>query len=240
MFLPGLLQVLVRGSYVAVQTCPMLENPEEGGEIYGQLETTYTHENGSYTETLTISPQNVAVGEECPLPEFSTTYDEGIEYGEPLDMSYSFSSPRTRSDVRDDLPAADWGDFEEALTFSGPESSLHSHLEMTAEIPSAGTSLAISGASSLGGGMASISASKEEREVKFRLCCPLACTVTYEVGSQYLPVYGEGEPEEEMSWGGGGSITLTPDSPEHTVAVPVLEDYAKKIRLTKIVWHPWS
>lgn len=241
MFLPGQLIIDIRTSSASVETCPMLRDSAVSSEIYGQREIEYTHEHGSYTNTDTIEPANVGDAETCPTVAPASTFDPDFNdptgYGDLLDSTETFSSPITRSAVLSDLPSLTWDDWETSgVGYQSTDAGeLHSHLELSQEI-TAVTSLSVGGVETAGSGLGKITATRDDAQIRFRLGTPLACTLLYQVGSLYAPVY-DGEPEEDYTWGSTVELVILDEA---TITVPQAEDYFKKIRLVGIRWHPWT
>ena len=97
--------------------------------------------------------------------------------------------------------------------------------------------LGIGGVIDDGGGFGHLEGFKSAAELKFVLQMPLACVVVYQIGTRYLPAYGGADPDPDYTWGGEVELTV---SSEATVALPVTEDYATKLRIVRVRWHPWS
>ena len=237
----GKLVIDVRSSYVTVETCPMHVDSEVTDEIYGTSVTEYTFEFGSYSDTSTVAAENIGDSESCPTFEGSTTFDpeynEPDGYGDIISSTTTYSSPVTRSTVRGDLPAIDWSDWGfSGLSYEASNGGLFGHLYNYDAVISASTGQAVSGVSSIGS-TGTIIASRSDAQVRFRIHTPLACTVVYQIGSQYLPIYGDGEPEEDITWGGEMTVIVTEEA---IVTLPVAEDFTKSIRLRRIIWHPWT
>jgi hypothetical protein len=237
----GKLVIDVRSSYVSVETCPMHVDSEVTDEIYGTTVTEYTFEYGSYSDTSTVAAENVGDSESCPTFEGSTTFDpeynEPDGYGDIISSTTTYSSPVTRSTVRGDLPAIDWSEWSSSgLSYESSNGGLFGHLYNYDAVIYASTNQAVSGSSSIGS-TGTIIASRSDAEVRFRIHTPLACTVVYQIGSQYTPLYGDDEWEEEVTWGGEMTVIVTEET---IVTLPVAEDFTKSIRLRRIIWHPWT
>lgn len=237
----GKLVIDVRSSYVSVETCPMFVDSEVTDKIYGSRATEYTFEFGSYTDTSTVAAENVGDSESCPTFEGSTTFDpdynEPDGYGEIISSTTTYSAPVTRSTVRGDLPAIDWSEWSfSGLSYEASNGGLFEHLYNYDAVIYASTNQAVSGSSSIGS-TGTIIAGRSDAQVRFRIHTPLACTVVYQIGSQYTPLYGDDEPEEEVTWGGEMTVIVTEEA---IVTLPVAEDFTKTIRLRRIIWHPWT
>lgn len=241
MFLPGQLIIDIRTASASVETCPMLRDSAVSSEIYGQREIEYTHEHGSYTNTDTIAPANVGDAETCPTVSNSSTFDPDFNppdgYGDLTSSLETFSSPITRSAVLSDLPALTWGSWETSgVGYQSSDAAvLHGQLVLSQEIAVV-TSLSVGGVEAAGSGLGKITATRDDAQLRFRLGTPLACTLLYQVGSMYAPVY-DGEPDEGYTWGSTVELVILD---EETITVPQAEDYFKKIRLVGIRWHPWT
>jgi hypothetical protein len=234
----GQLYVDYRSASRSVVTCPQLEKSGEAGEIYGRLVTTYTHANGEYTTTLTVAYSTDDGETECPAPSTSTTFDSGFDYGAFESATEGYSEPTTRADVLAELAGSgSFGDWVSVLDWArGNAEELHADLDAVDIEIGGDTYEGATGAVSDGGGFAHLTASKSEVEVRFRLGLPLACTVFYQIGSRYMPAY-TGTPEDDYTWGSEIGVAVT-DS--QTITVPVTEDVLKKLRLKRVVWHPWT
>lgn len=239
MIIHGSLKIEQRTSSVTVETCPRFLKPGVTDEIYAAKKITYSFDNAtSYEDNFSIAVENVGESESCPTSVLSsTTFDPEETYGTLTETTEEYTSPFTRSSLRSSLPVEDWEPWSDTgFAFaSSSEADLFAMLELSTALPPTSYQ-GVGGVADLGGGLGRMNAERADAEIRFSVLLPLACTVLYQIGSQFLPAF-EGDAEEDFTWGSTQEVIVTDTA---TVTIPTTEDYVKKMRVVGIRWHPWT
>ena len=241
MILAGLLKLQIRSYGITVATCPQFLKSGEDAEVYGSFSTAWTYENGGWTDTGAIDYAVDDGVEACPTATYDSSYDSEFDYGAFVSSETTFSDPTTRGTLLSAIAALSdtWSSWSDAgLSWGGNDAaSLFGDLTATYDLAPGEGYLGIGGVIDDGGGFGHLEGFKSAAELKFVLQMPLACVVVYQIGTRYLPAYGGADPDPDYTWGGEVELTV---SSEATVALPVTEDYATKLRIVRVRWHPWA
>lgn len=235
MFLPFDLLVEHRISNVSVETCPLNYKSGETEELYGKLVRTWTMENGTYDDVYEFSANEyVGDSESCPTVDYSTTADPEIDYGFGISNSDVWTLPLTRGDVRDHLDTPDWGDWGYLIEFVTVDTydaaDVHALLDIGYE--AAGSSQRTSEAVSSFDGFAKIYANRSDIEWRFSLRVPVACTLVYQIGSRAIDDPGD--------YVFGDEVELIVSTTPQTLTCPVEDGSFKRLRIVRIIAHPWT